>query len=65
MLCGKCGLLLTIDGYLRCGSVCAAQRPEGAVGCGNQFNPGCRNHWPLYFELLPEEQAEGRAPCVD
>lgn len=52
VLCGKCGHVLRIDEYLRCGSVC--------TGCGAGFNPGCKNHWGLYFEM----GEDGGSSCV-
>lgn len=41
ILCGACGRQLAISEYLQSGSVC----PE----CGGLFNPGCENHYHLYF----------------
>lgn len=43
VLCGVCGRLLTIAEYLSCDSAC--------TGCGRSFNPGCANHYHLYFEV--------------
>ncbi|KAG9242598.1 zinc finger CHY domain-containing protein [Calycina marina] len=43
VLCGSCKHVLSIDEYLNCGNVC--------MGCGKDFNPGCRNHHGLYFEV--------------
>jgi uncharacterized CHY-type Zn-finger protein len=45
ILCGACGTVLTIHQYMRSGYCCPA--------CRAQFNPGCRNHFHLYFEALP------------
>ncbi len=42
VLCGACGIELTISQYLDCGNQCP--------GCGSRFNPGCRNHYHFYFE---------------
>lgn len=42
VLCGVCGYQLTINEYFGCNSVC----PH----CESQFNPGCANHYQLYFE---------------
>ncbi len=42
-LCGACGHQLTIKEYFDCSSIC----PE----CESPFNPGCTNHYHLYFEL--------------
>jgi uncharacterized CHY-type Zn-finger protein len=43
VLCGRCGHELTIREYMQCDSVC----PQ----CGAEFNPGCRHHYHLYFEV--------------
>ena len=42
ILCGGCGHQLTIREYLACDSVCPR--------CRQSFNPGCANHYHLYFE---------------
>jgi uncharacterized CHY-type Zn-finger protein len=42
ILCGACGLEMTVREYLRCESRCP--------GCGAGFNPGCRKHYQFYFE---------------
>lgn len=42
VLCGVCGVKLTISAYLDSGSRC----PE----CDAEFNPGCANHYGLYFD---------------
>lgn len=42
VLCGACGLKLTVDEYLDCSSRCPA--------CRSPFNPGCSKHLHLYFE---------------
>jgi uncharacterized CHY-type Zn-finger protein len=41
VLCGSCGSQLTIHEYLDCESTCPS--------CEAQFNPGCSNHYHLYF----------------
>lgn len=46
VLCGRCKHVLRIDEYLSCGSVCTS--------CGAGFNPGCKGHWGLYFEMEKE-----------
>ena len=43
ILCGVCGLQLSISDYFGCDSICP--------GCGSSFNPGCANHYNLYFEI--------------
>lgn len=43
VLCGKCKRRLGIDEYMGSGSRC--------TGCGEGFNPGCKAHWGLYFEV--------------
>ena len=40
--CGNCHTTLSIAAYLACANTCPA--------CGAAFNPGCANHYPLYFE---------------
>lgn len=41
ILCGACGHQLAIDEYFGCEFVC----PK----CEARFNPGCANHYDLYF----------------
>ena len=43
ILCGACGTELTIHEYMASESRCQA--------CGAQFNPECRNHYHLYFQV--------------
>lgn len=43
ILCGNCGEQLTILAYLECEDRC----PQ----CAARFNPGCRLHRHLYFEV--------------
>jgi uncharacterized CHY-type Zn-finger protein len=43
ILCGACGVELTIRQYLQCDSRCPA--------CRETFNPGCRNHYHFYFQI--------------
>ena len=42
-LCGVCRREMSIGAYLASGDVCPA--------CGAGFNPGCRLHRRLYFEV--------------
>jgi uncharacterized CHY-type Zn-finger protein len=42
VLCGACGIEMSIQQYLDCANECP--------GCNATFNPGCRNHHHLYFE---------------
>jgi len=42
VLCGACGVELSIRRYLDCGDQCPS--------CQAQFNPGCKSHYPFYFE---------------
>jgi uncharacterized CHY-type Zn-finger protein len=44
ILCGACGLEISIHDYLACENRCGA--------CGSAFNPGCKTHHHLYFERL-------------
>ena len=53
ILCGGCGVEITIREYLACESRC----PE----CGAGFNPGCRKHYQFYFEVGEELQEQGRS----
>ncbi|MBO8175885.1 MAG: hypothetical protein H0Z31_00350 [Bacillus sp. (in: Bacteria)] len=43
ILCGNCGNELTIHQYMTCHSQCPY--------CDASFNPGCQNHYHLYFEI--------------
>lgn len=43
VLCGVCGTELSIAAYLGCGFRCP--------GCSASFNPGCAQHYHLYFDL--------------
>ena len=43
ILCGVCRAELSIEQYLSCGFACPS--------CGTAFNPGCANHYHLYFDL--------------
>jgi uncharacterized CHY-type Zn-finger protein len=43
VLCGACGAELTIHQYMQSGYSCPT--------CREPFNPGCRNHYHLYFEF--------------
>lgn len=42
VLCGACGVELSITEYLACESVC--------TGCDAPFNPTCRHHFRFYFD---------------
>jgi len=42
ILCGNCGYQLTINEYFGCDSACPT--------CKAGFNPGCANHYHLYFK---------------
>ena len=42
VLCGACGVEMTIREYMASESRCPA--------CGAEFNPRCEAHWPFYFE---------------
>lgn len=41
--CGNCNGTMSIREYLGCGDCCPL--------CGAAFNPGCAEHYHLYFEL--------------
>lgn len=42
VLCGNCGLHMTVSEYMKSGSKCP--------NCDYPFNPRCELHWHLYFE---------------
>lgn len=52
--CGVCGAELTIAEYLACEHACPA--------CDAAFNPGCANHYHLYFEgeVGDGDESDGR-----
>jgi uncharacterized CHY-type Zn-finger protein len=43
VLCGDCGLEMSISDYLGSGNACP--------GCRTKFNPGCARHHHFYFEI--------------
>ncbi len=43
VLCGNCRSTLTITDYLACQNTCPT--------CRAAFNPGCANHYHLYFDM--------------
>lgn len=43
VMCGNCKHILTITEYLECNNKC--------IQCQGGFNPGCRNHYDLYFAM--------------
>lgn len=43
ILCGVCGLEMTIRQYVSSNNQCP--------GCNAAFNPGCSRHYHLYFEI--------------
>jgi uncharacterized CHY-type Zn-finger protein len=43
ILCGKCGNELSIHAYVESGNQCPF--------CNAAFNPNCKNHYHLYFEI--------------
>jgi uncharacterized CHY-type Zn-finger protein len=45
ILCGVCQSELSVTAYQACDNRCPS--------CGAAFNPGCRNHYHLYFETAP------------
>ncbi|MCY0901089.1 MAG: CHY zinc finger protein [Firmicutes bacterium] len=45
VLCGACGHRLSARAYLASASRCPR--------CDAQFNPGCKSHAHLYFEMRP------------
>jgi uncharacterized CHY-type Zn-finger protein len=49
VLCGCCGLEMSVRQYMGCGNACPA--------CCVLFNPGCRKHYHFYFEMSAEAAA--------
>ena len=49
VLCGQCKHVLRIAEYLQSGSRC--------TNCAAEFNPGCKGHWGMYFELEDSDDA--------
>lgn len=43
ILCGNCHITLRIVDYFGCDNMCPV--------CRAAFNPGCANHYHLYFEM--------------
>jgi uncharacterized CHY-type Zn-finger protein len=43
VLCGACGMEMSIQQYLQSADACPA--------CNTPFNPGCREHHHFYFEM--------------
>ena len=43
VICGNCYRTMSIADYLACDNSCPR--------CGAAFNPGCADHYHLYFEL--------------
>ena len=43
ILCGKCKKELTIYEYFNCNNRC--------IHCKANFNPGCKKHYHLYFQI--------------
>ena len=43
VLCGACKHEMTIQSYLDSANVCP--------NCNAKFNPKCKNHWALYFDI--------------
>lgn len=48
ILCGCCKLLLTFLEYLGHGDRC--------MSCGVNFNPGCSNHYDIYFDVEKKKE---------
>lgn len=46
VLCGACGAEHAIEAYLGA---------DDCPACGAAFNPGCREHYHLYFEVSASE----------
>ena len=48
ILCGKCKHQFTINEFNNCNNV--------YFNCNSKFNPGCRNHYHLHFNLKPNSK---------
>jgi uncharacterized CHY-type Zn-finger protein len=48
LLCGRCGVEMTICEYLACNSTC--------LHCQSPFNPRCKLHWNLYFQEIQVDE---------
>jgi uncharacterized CHY-type Zn-finger protein len=44
VMCGACGGEMSVRDYLECKNACPS--------CGAGFNPGCREHYRFYFDML-------------
>jgi uncharacterized CHY-type Zn-finger protein len=47
-LCGACGQEMSVRDYMDSGNRCPR--------CAAAFNPGCRNHYHLYFEMASDSR---------
>jgi uncharacterized CHY-type Zn-finger protein len=52
VLCGACGVEMTIREYLGCEAKCPS--------CAAAFNPRCSNHFHLYFEMGGSAQEKSK-----
>ena len=43
ILCGRCQNVMSINDYMKSGNTC--------THCNGAFNPGCSNHYHLYFDM--------------
>jgi len=57
ILCGACGHELSITEYMACNNTC----PK----CLSLFNPGCKNHYHLYFEAKSESPKDNNSKGRD
>jgi uncharacterized CHY-type Zn-finger protein len=48
VLCGVCELEMSVVEYLESGNLCPR--------CATPFNPGCRNHYHLYFATVSDSK---------
>ena len=53
VMCGQCRYELRVDEYMQSGSCC--------TNCQAAFNPKCKGHWELYFEM--EKLASDGTQC--
>ncbi|KAF2706037.1 hypothetical protein K504DRAFT_460132 [Pleomassaria siparia CBS 279.74] len=50
VFCGNCKMMWSIRGYVEGGGGGKDGKPK-CGGCGAGWNPGCKNHWGLYFDM--------------
>jgi uncharacterized CHY-type Zn-finger protein len=49
VFCGNCKRVWSVQEYM-------AGKESRCEGCGAGWNPGCKNHWDLYFDVTEKEK---------